>query len=249
LLLLDRHVLHCTRGFITFCDERKIILFCLPSHTTNLIQPLDVVVFQPLKHFYAEAIDRVTWTGYPEFNKIEFLSDLTSIWDQAFKKTTILLAFQKTGLISYDPRIVLSQLPKYHISEDTLPLRTPPLMLLPCLSTPVTVRSLKCRAQYLKDADLVSPTFKPNLKQFVKGSLAQVQLGAHASQELANTKAAEQVRATQQNHTCRYVRKGGVVYMYQARVIACKKEEDDTQKKIENAEWQLEKVKREAIWE
>ncbi|RPA97359.1 hypothetical protein L873DRAFT_1809900, partial [Choiromyces venosus 120613-1] len=49
---------------------------------------------------------------------------------------------------------------------------TPPLILLPCLLTPVTVRSLKHQAQYLKDADPVSPTFKANLKQFVKGSLA-----------------------------------------------------------------------------
>jgi len=85
LLLLDGHVSHCTREFITFCDERNIILFCLPPHTTHLIQPLDVVVFQPLKHFHAEAIDRATRTGCSEFNKIEFLSALTSIQDQAFK--------------------------------------------------------------------------------------------------------------------------------------------------------------------
>ncbi|RPA94945.1 hypothetical protein L873DRAFT_1813503 [Choiromyces venosus 120613-1] len=59
-------------------------------------------------------------------------------------------------------------------------------MLLPCLSTPIT-------AQYLEDADPVSPTFKANLKQFVKGSLVQAQLGAHASQESANTKVVEQI--------------------------------------------------------
>ncbi|RPB06225.1 hypothetical protein L873DRAFT_1797196 [Choiromyces venosus 120613-1] len=65
-------------------------------------------------------------------------------------------------------------------------------MLLPCLSTPVTVRSLKYQVQYLEDANPVSPTFKANLKRFVKGSLAQGQLGIHTSQELANIKVVEQ---------------------------------------------------------
>jgi len=60
LLLLDGHGSHCTREFISYCDEKKIIPFCLPPHTTHLLQPLDVVVFQPLKHYHAEAIDYAT---------------------------------------------------------------------------------------------------------------------------------------------------------------------------------------------
>jgi hypothetical protein len=51
LLLLDGYGSHCTMEFITFCDDHKIIPFCLPPHsTTQLLQPLDVVVFQPYKH-------------------------------------------------------------------------------------------------------------------------------------------------------------------------------------------------------
>lgn len=113
LLLLDGHGSHCTREFISYCDEKKIIPFCFPPHTTHLLQPLDVVVFQPLKHYHAEAIDHATRTGCSDFNKVEFLSAITSIRDQAFKPATILSSFRKTGLIPYNPRIVLSILPEY----------------------------------------------------------------------------------------------------------------------------------------
>jgi len=41
---------HHTREFLSYCEDHKIIPFGLPSHTTHLLQPLDVCVFQPLKH-------------------------------------------------------------------------------------------------------------------------------------------------------------------------------------------------------
>ena len=84
-------------------DNHGIIPFCLPPHTT---QPLDVVVFQPYKHFHAEAIDAATRTGCSDFNKLEFLTALSSIREQTFKKTTVLSAFRQTGLIPFNPEIV-----------------------------------------------------------------------------------------------------------------------------------------------
>ena len=111
LLLLDGYGSHCTKEFIDYCDENKIIPFCLPPHSTHLLQPLDVVVFQPLKQFHAEAVDQATRTGCSDFNKIEFLAAIDSIRVQAaFKHSTILSAFRKYGLIPYSPSIVLSKL-------------------------------------------------------------------------------------------------------------------------------------------
>ena len=45
LLLPDGYGSHCTKEFLDFCDDHHIIPFCLPPHTTHLLQPLDVVVF------------------------------------------------------------------------------------------------------------------------------------------------------------------------------------------------------------
>ena len=120
LLLLDGHGSHCTKEFIDYCDEKKIIPFCLPPHSTHLLQPLDVVVFQPLKHYHTEAIELATRTGCSDFNKIEFLSAISSIRQQAFKRTTILSSFRKTGLIPFNPDVVLSQLREYSSERQSI---------------------------------------------------------------------------------------------------------------------------------
>ena len=43
LLILDGHVSHVNLKFITFCIEHNIFVFCLPPHSTHLLQPLDVL--------------------------------------------------------------------------------------------------------------------------------------------------------------------------------------------------------------
>ncbi|XP_044715300.1 DDE superfamily endonuclease domain-containing protein [Hirsutella rhossiliensis] len=57
LLILDGHGSHHTRQFIQYCDEHGIIPFGMPPNLTHLLQPLDVVVFQPLKHYHAKALE------------------------------------------------------------------------------------------------------------------------------------------------------------------------------------------------
>ena len=49
LLLLDGHSSHIDYQTSKLCQENKIVLFCLPAHTTHLLQPLDKFFFGPLK--------------------------------------------------------------------------------------------------------------------------------------------------------------------------------------------------------
>jgi DDE superfamily endonuclease len=59
---------------IDFYDKNLIHMFVLPPYTSHILQPLDVVVFQPFKHFHIKAVDNATRTGYGDFNKLEFLA-------------------------------------------------------------------------------------------------------------------------------------------------------------------------------
>ena len=53
MLLVDGHASHVTMDLIELARDNNVILFCLPPHTTHLLQPLDVSVFKSLKdHFY-----------------------------------------------------------------------------------------------------------------------------------------------------------------------------------------------------
>jgi hypothetical protein len=56
LLIVDGHGSHCTRDFYKYCVNHKIILYCLPPHTTHNLQPFDVCVFQPAAKAYKQAV-------------------------------------------------------------------------------------------------------------------------------------------------------------------------------------------------
>ena len=49
LLLLDGHTSHYNPSLIRLTSEEGVILFCLPPHTTHLLQPLDNGTFAFLK--------------------------------------------------------------------------------------------------------------------------------------------------------------------------------------------------------
>lgn len=54
---MDGHVSHMTWEFFDFCLNHKIVPFCLPPHSTHLLQPLDVGLFGPLQKHYSNILD------------------------------------------------------------------------------------------------------------------------------------------------------------------------------------------------
>lgn len=161
MLIMDRAESHTHSEFVRVCYSKNILPFWLPPHTTRLLQPLDVVCFQPLKHYHAEAIDAAVRSGDAEFSKVEFLARITTIQKQAFKKNTILSSFRKTGLIPYDPSIVLNKLQEAGkdsratpelppLSNPSTPKRLPKEFFF---TTPITLKQLRLYAEALTNSD------------------------------------------------------------------------------------------------
>jgi hypothetical protein len=59
--------------FIQTCINNHVELFCLPPHSTHLLQPLDVGLFAPLQHHYSLGIDDHIRNSYEPINKRNFL--------------------------------------------------------------------------------------------------------------------------------------------------------------------------------
>ena len=72
LLIMDGYGFYYIKEFLYFCEEKRIITLALPSHITHLLQPLDIGIFQLLKHWYAEAIENSVQVGDKTFTKVEF---------------------------------------------------------------------------------------------------------------------------------------------------------------------------------
>jgi hypothetical protein len=88
-------------------------------HLTHLLQPLDVAVFQPLKHYQAKALDTIIRDGCAYITKLEFLAYIQQIRTQAFKESTVKSAFKKTGIHPFNPQVVLQE------TADRMPQYTP----------------------------------------------------------------------------------------------------------------------------
>ena len=83
ILIVDGHASHVTIEVMRFCVQHKIILLCLPPHSTHFLQPLDVGVFGPLGTYYRNIIyKKSAFTSACTISKIDFLE----IWHAARKK-------------------------------------------------------------------------------------------------------------------------------------------------------------------
>jgi hypothetical protein len=98
LLILDGHNSHCTYGFCKFAAKHKIIIICLPSHTTHALQPCDVACFGPLASAWKSEVNSAS-ADYVGITKRNLLTFYTKARQCALKKSTIISAFAKTGIV------------------------------------------------------------------------------------------------------------------------------------------------------
>jgi DDE superfamily endonuclease/Tc5 transposase DNA-binding domain len=171
ILLCDGCGSHITREILEFCEQRLIHMFVLPPHTSHILQPLDVVLFQPLKHFHAKAVDNATRTGCSDFNKLEFLAAIHGIRQQTFKKNSILSSFRECGIVPYNPQIAIDKVQEYLSPPDLTRPSTPLNALLKAPMTPWTDQALERSADVLR---MATPSLKEVLgDKFIQGALIQ----------------------------------------------------------------------------
>ena len=96
--MFDGHGSHTTPEFDELALSTNVILHQYPPYLTHILQPLDVGVFQPYKHWHKKAVYKAIRTLQYKYNYTCFLRDLTSIRRKTFTESTIISAFQKSGI-------------------------------------------------------------------------------------------------------------------------------------------------------
>lgn len=237
VVIVDNHESHLTATVFDYCNQRNIILLALPAHTTHLLQPLDVNLFQPLKHWHKQALEYSRRTGCYDFNKVEFLAEIGNIRRQAFKRRSIIDAWAKTGLIPYNPTVVLSKIqemgaPPAH--RATTPPGCPPPGDMD--RTPQTPRSLLRHAyelleQVLESQILAGAVDYARFARWWKGAYFQAVSGAEAKNHLLMTGAAESARRERQKRRATHAQKGGILKKGKWSEIQAKKAVEEAQKR------------------
>ena len=117
LLILDGHGSHLTPEFDKICSENDIIPICMPPHSSNYCQPLDVGCFSPLKKAYGSLIQTWMQQGFNHVDKLDFLEAYPDAQEQVFTPDNIKSGFRATGLVPFKPEEVLGRF--------TIQLKTP----------------------------------------------------------------------------------------------------------------------------
>jgi hypothetical protein len=97
--------------FIEYCDQNKILLAIYPPHSTHTLQPLDVVMFKSLATGYSNKVAGFMERsqGLTSMSKRDFFPLFYRAWEASFKETTILKAFEATGLSPFNPEVILKR--------------------------------------------------------------------------------------------------------------------------------------------
>jgi hypothetical protein len=258
LLLCDNYGSHTFFEFLEYAKQHRIVVIGLPPHSSHLLQPLDVVLFQPYKHYHRQAVSEATRTGCTDFNVMEFLCALQGIRNNTFKMGSVKSSFRETGIWPFNPEKVITKLQVEYASIDLEEhfkmleeqanellsltadivnrveamrrLETPPLpSKVP--ATPLTVRTLQQASHYLEyrlQNELSSPS-QAVFERFVKGSHIQAAQGAQAIVDLHQTEAAVKSRK-RRSTSKKQLAKGGVLYAKDARKMVKEHNEQEAKK-------------------
>ncbi|KJZ68915.1 hypothetical protein HIM_11701 [Hirsutella minnesotensis 3608] len=265
LLLLDGFGSHHTYPFIQYCERHRIVPFSLPPHLTHLLQPLDVVVFQPLKHYHAKAVDLVVRDGCTDITKLEFLDFIQDVRKQAFRQSTIISAFRKTGIVPFNQELVLAVM-KARKARTPTPELDLALLSSP-FGTPVTLRQMHKAATQLENrftiaeewndgSILLEEDFLASMGQFIRGAISNSAELLQTKRDLSRTQLAEKTRRLRRAMKNTPLQSGGVLTVAQGRQMAARKAEvelqraqrkvDATRTRYDNAlkRWYLETAKK-----
>ncbi|KAG9814120.1 CENP-B protein, partial [Aureobasidium melanogenum] len=108
ILLFDNHSTHLTEKFEGICRREKIITIPLPSHTSDVLQPLDLIMFSPIKGKYKDKLYKLCeLSDGDNTKKKDFCHLYYEARQETFKPSNIRSAFKKAGLIPWDPDSVI----------------------------------------------------------------------------------------------------------------------------------------------
>ena len=104
LLILDGHLSHTSLKTVELAVQENITILKLPPHCTDLLQPLDVACFAPLKVQYEKQLsDFMHKTGAREpLRKAAFVDMLCSVWQQGLSSDNVKVGFRATGIVPVD---------------------------------------------------------------------------------------------------------------------------------------------------
>lgn len=204
LLILDGFLSHVRmyKSLRTF-RESKILLLCLPSHTSADLQPLDVAIFKPFKTAFEQHYHERTRSNMADFGRFCMSQQEVPLlciqaWNSAATPSNCQSAFKASGIFPFQPNFVSENpsifTPSTLFRTDLLPEVTVPVagecpMMLHDLASEIILNETfneACSAaatafcNVLKNSsNFQSPAIQGKVKELMRLSLVQEAAGEY----------------------------------------------------------------------
>jgi hypothetical protein len=110
MLIINSHKSYISLEFQDYCKENKIIALCMLSHSSHLLQPLNIACFALLKRSYSDGISALARNHIHHINKETFLPAFKATYKHTFTKENTRAGFRGAGLVPFNLDAVLSKL-------------------------------------------------------------------------------------------------------------------------------------------
>jgi len=108
LLVFDGLKAHISLHLIEFAEKNGILLYCLPPHSSHLLQPLDVSVFGPLKVGWKRVASTFTHVSGRPVNFHNFARLFKIAWHTSITSSVIAGGFKRSGIYPFARSAVVS---------------------------------------------------------------------------------------------------------------------------------------------
>ena len=193
--------------FTIKATAHNIYPYPFPGHLTHILQPLDVGVFQPYKHWHKKAVQHAMRNLDLDYNVASFMRDMQEIRAETFKKGTIHSAFRKAGMWPISCKTALQKMKTYAPPENP----EPDLPTIPQTPTRFQHAEYGLLHQRKKIADKLSSPSREPFESWARGTekvLASGELTVLQHNALT-TKVQNQQKAKYQNRNV--LQKNGVL--------------------------------------
>ncbi|KAJ2954232.1 hypothetical protein O0L34_g2477 [Tuta absoluta] len=107
LLVFDGAKCHLDFRIVEEADKYDITLYCLPSNTTQELQPLDKSCYKPFESYWdREVLEHLYKNHAQKLSKTTFNAILSKVWSQCMTLTNITSGFRATGLYPFNPNVI-----------------------------------------------------------------------------------------------------------------------------------------------
>ena len=86
--------------------ENNIHFLCLPSHSTHLLQPLDIYTLKYVQQQWKQLLWKRNKISSKPIEKREFVQLFSKLYDFALILSRCSMAFEKSGVYPFDPRTI-----------------------------------------------------------------------------------------------------------------------------------------------